>query len=268
MSATWTEKTVLDAIEPRYRKPGNGGSGEYAFLRQVRNAAGFDATRTFDAVAVHLWPSRGFVTDVIEVKVSRSDWLRELKDPAKAEAAFVIGDRFIVAAPSGIIQVGELPPGWGLLEVTEKRTRMSVAPECRSKGRTTFPAGFVVAMLRAAGAAATTTPDDREVERRLSVELAKAHEREDQRVREVQAREREKAVLATTFLNSTRLRLYSEEEAVEQGARVRAALAADSNRSELVKVLGFQRDRLDRMIADLKVGGAADEPPHPRGGGR
>ena len=73
-----TESEMLDLLERHYARTGNGGSGEYAFLRQVRNAAGFDAKRTFDAVVVGLWPSRGHDIHVIEVKVSRSDWQREL----------------------------------------------------------------------------------------------------------------------------------------------------------------------------------------------
>ena len=49
-----TESEMLDILERHYARTGNGGSGEYAFLRQVRNAAGFDAKRTFDAVVVGL----------------------------------------------------------------------------------------------------------------------------------------------------------------------------------------------------------------------
>lgn len=250
----WTEKTVLDAIEPRYRKPGNGGSGEYAFMRQVRNDAGFNASRTFDAVAVHLWPSRGFQVDVLEVKISRSDWLRELNDPAKAEAAFVVGDRFIVAAPAGIVQVGELPPGWGLLEVTPKRVRMTVQPKAHTTGkRDTFRAGFVIAMLRAAGAAALETSDDREVRRRV-----------DEKVREVEAayrklteqqvqQHREHAEYALTVLEHARVGRHLD--AADAGRKIRAALDADRNRDALVSVLRNQHDRLGRMIADLEEPG-------------
>lgn len=248
----WTEKTVLDAIEPRYRKPGNGGSGEYAFLRQVRNAAGFDASRTFDAVAIHLWPSRGFITDVIEVKVSRSDWLRELKEPAKAEAAHTLADRFIVAAPTGIVRSGELPPGWGLLEVSEKRTRMTVTPDRISTSkRTAFPAGFVIALLRAAGAASTATPDDALVNSRVAEIRAALKKDYDAMLQGVVERERERADRALRFADVAGLPGYGEPE--EYGRKVKAALAADRNRDALVAVLNNQRERLDRMITDLQA---------------
>ena len=112
-----TEAKVTELLRQRHSAPGNGGAGEHAFLAQVRNAAGFDANRTFDAVTVGLWPSRGLPVDVWEIKVSRSDWLSELRKPAKAEDACKIADRFWIVAPKGCVKDGELPPTWGLLEV-------------------------------------------------------------------------------------------------------------------------------------------------------
>jgi len=61
-----TEAELLQLLERRHAKQGNGGSGEFAFLTHVRNDGGFSATRTFDAVAVSLWPSRGHAIDVFE----------------------------------------------------------------------------------------------------------------------------------------------------------------------------------------------------------
>jgi hypothetical protein len=113
-----TEADVLALLRRKHTKDGNGGSGEYAFLTHVRNAAGFDANRTIDAIAVSLWPSRGLVIEAFEVKVSRSDWQRELADPRKAEDACRIADRFWIVAPVGVVRAGELPPTWGLIEVT------------------------------------------------------------------------------------------------------------------------------------------------------
>lgn len=119
-----TENIVLDLLRERHSKHGNGGTGEYAFLTHVRNKAGFDAQVTVDAVAMSLWPSRGLTIDVFEVKVSRSDWLREIGKPAKAEAACKMGDRFWVVAPRGVVEDGELPPTWGLMEVHGRKLRV------------------------------------------------------------------------------------------------------------------------------------------------
>lgn len=152
----FTEATMLDLLAAKLNKPGNGGSGEYAFLRHVRNAAGFDASRTFDAISVSLWPSRGLQIDGYEVKVQRGDWTRELKDPAKAEEACRLVDRFWVCAPKGIVRDGELPPTWGLMEPVQVKDTWKLnvkvqAPalnDLTNTRRQSVSRGFLVAMLR------------------------------------------------------------------------------------------------------------------------
>lgn len=56
---------------------------------------------------------------VIEVKVTRSDFLADRKKPHRQEGQEEIGMgnwRYYMA-PEGLIKVGELPAGWGLIEV-------------------------------------------------------------------------------------------------------------------------------------------------------
>jgi hypothetical protein len=155
-----TEGAVTALLRERHNKSGNGGSGEHAFLAQVRNAAGFDSNRSFDAVAMNLWPSRGLTVEVFEIKVSRSDWLRELKKPDKAEDACRLADKFTIVAPAGCVRDGELPPTWGLIEVRGDGTDESpwklrtvkVAPLLHEDPERVkvLPRGFVVGMLRCA----------------------------------------------------------------------------------------------------------------------
>lgn len=154
-----TEAAVVQLLRERHTASGNGGAGEHAFLAQVRNAAGFDATRTFDAVAVNLWPSRGLAIHIFEVKVSRSDWKRELAKPDKAEDACKIADRFSIVAPAGCVKDGELPPEWGLIEVTgdgdskpwklREKVPAKLLREGSPKARP-VSRGLLVGMLRAA----------------------------------------------------------------------------------------------------------------------
>lgn len=89
---------------------------QYAMLYEVRDAAGFQANRSADVMVIGLWPSRGCLVEGMELKVSRSDWLRELKKPQKAEAFFQYCDRWwVIAASMDIVRDGELPPTWGLM---------------------------------------------------------------------------------------------------------------------------------------------------------
>jgi hypothetical protein len=124
MSAAWTERLMLDLIHARYSKD-TGNGPRYVVAEHVRNEAGFggydytwkrrSTLRTADALAVDLWPSSGNVIHGFEVKVSRSDWLTELKDPSKADAFRQYVDHWWLVVPDASIVRGDLPDGWGLL---------------------------------------------------------------------------------------------------------------------------------------------------------
>lgn len=51
---------------------------DWAFLLQVPDGTGMAKSRTADALAMGLWPSKGLNLHGFEVKASRSDWLAEL----------------------------------------------------------------------------------------------------------------------------------------------------------------------------------------------
>lgn len=106
-----TEPQVMSALRVRYAAP------EYALLPQVRNKTGFSGQiRTADALAMSLYPSRGLDLMGFEIKVSRPDWLREKKEPAKAEEIARFCDRWwLVVGDESIVAPAELPPTWGLL---------------------------------------------------------------------------------------------------------------------------------------------------------
>lgn len=147
-----TEEVVLGLLRDRHHNPGNGGSGEWAFCTQVSIGA-----RRVDALAMHLWHSRGFALHAYEVKVSRSDWLREVKVPAKADEVCQHADYFHVVAPARCVRDDELPDGWGLIEVhgdgVERpwKLRAKAKPAKLHRGQTRDRAldrGLVAAMAR------------------------------------------------------------------------------------------------------------------------
>lgn len=96
--------------------------GEWAFLEEVAPRTG-GGTRYADAVAFNLWKSRGYAVHGFEIKVTRADWLRELKNPAKADEVFGYCDHWWVVAAPGIVNPNELPSNWGLLEPAPRRGR-------------------------------------------------------------------------------------------------------------------------------------------------
>ena len=93
---------------------GHFGHGErYAVLFEVRNAAGFNANRSIDAVVMSLWPSLGLELWGMEIKVNRYDWTRELNNPKKASDVFHHFDRWFLVAPDGVAKSDEIPGPWG-----------------------------------------------------------------------------------------------------------------------------------------------------------
>jgi hypothetical protein len=116
-----SELVVLRRLRTRYgREYGNGM--RWVFCTHVRDAAGFDGLRTADAVALDLWPSKGLELHGFEVKISRADWLRELKHPDKHRGVGRYCDRWWLVVPDRtIVRAGELPTDWGLIECREPK---------------------------------------------------------------------------------------------------------------------------------------------------
>lgn len=89
-------------------------AGEWAYFEEVRQKP--SGGRSADAVAMNLWSSRGYAVCGFEVKVSRSDWLREKRDGSKAEPIFQFCDRWALVTEKGVVKDGEVPDTWGHIE--------------------------------------------------------------------------------------------------------------------------------------------------------
>jgi hypothetical protein len=120
---------ILDRLEKRYSRP------HWIFLRELRNDTGFQSTRACDALAVGMYHSRGQSLVGFEKKVSRADWLRELREPEKAEAIARFCDQwYVVISDKEIVNLDELPSTWGLLLIVgSKLTTLRDAPTLTPK---------------------------------------------------------------------------------------------------------------------------------------
>lgn len=89
---------------------------QYGLLWEVGNSTGFQCSRHVDALAMSLWPGRGLDLIGMELKVSRTDWVREMKNPGKSEPILKFCNRwYLVAAEASIVKPDELPETWGLM---------------------------------------------------------------------------------------------------------------------------------------------------------
>lgn len=106
---------------------------EWAFFAELRAGTGYTAYRNkrqglynreqrFDAWALNLWPSKNMLRRCFEIKVSRSDFLHEIKHPEKRQAGLLVSNEFYFAVPQGLVQLDEIPAEAGLVEIGEAGT--------------------------------------------------------------------------------------------------------------------------------------------------
>lgn len=158
-----TTKQVRERLHAKY-----GKDGSHAIFFEVPDGTGSDKCRTADAIIMSLWPSRGLDITGLEIKVSRGDWLKELKTPEKSLFFWQQCDYWgLCAGDASIVRTGELPKGWGLMQPYGDGLRWKVLPE-RLERPVVMSRNFIAGLCRAAFK--YEPPDAREV--RLSIQRA------------------------------------------------------------------------------------------------
>ena len=121
---------------------------QYITLEEVRDATGFDGRRTADAMAISLYRSRGKAVWGFEFKVSRSDWLHELKQPEKSESILRYCDYWALVVPDkDLVKPGELPSTWGLY--VAQKTKLKCVVPCPKLDPIPMDRGMLTALLYA-----------------------------------------------------------------------------------------------------------------------
>ncbi|MEN0088212.1 MAG: hypothetical protein AAF737_07240 [Pseudomonadota bacterium] len=160
-----TAADVNEAIKAKY------SGDEWRVWFEVSDATGSRARRRADAVVMNLWPSKGLQLHVFEVKVSRADFMQEMKDLTKSEAIGRFADFFWLACPVGLVAVEEVPQSWGLMELTKGGMRVKKQAPARDKpaelGRP-----FVASVLRS-----LESKDDAAVKAQVEAKLTAEYER-------------------------------------------------------------------------------------------
>lgn len=119
---------------------------QWVFLTQVRSSTG-TADRVADAMAFNMYGSTGFEILGFEIKVSRADFLSELKDMSKSNELMSYCDKwFLVVPDANIVKEGELPKNWGLLVLQEDKLVLKV--KAINQHTVPMPLHFVASLLR------------------------------------------------------------------------------------------------------------------------
>jgi hypothetical protein len=158
---------------------------EWATFLEVHNGTGSTQRRSADAIAMNLFPSRGLRLHGFEFKASRSDWMRELKDPAKSVPIQRYCDHWWIVALPDIVRADELPPNWGLYVL--KGSGLHAIVKAPQLERDPIDPPFLAALLRRAHEFA-----GRELNEEMKKHTAEAEARMEARLEErVQWRTRE-----------------------------------------------------------------------------
>lgn len=116
--------TIHEAIAAKFSHP------HYITMFEVRDSTGFDSRRSADALSIGMYSSRGREITGFEIKFSRSDWLRELKMPEKAEEIGKFCDWFyLVTNDDSIAKLEEIPTPWGWMVLRGSRLKVIKKPE-------------------------------------------------------------------------------------------------------------------------------------------
>lgn len=243
-------------------------NGSHALFYEVSDGVGHTAGRRIDAIGVGIWPSTGQEVHGIEIKVSRSDWKREIANPKKAQDLMRFCNRWYLACPAGVVSADEVPETWGLLTVNgggirEQRKAPRLTPEPLTRH-------FICSLLREAGnvdAAVINTAVNKarvaaegEFKARLEREVAADRTRRERRIEEsVKKVERIEKMVGTPLDNW----LFDDEEFARAIQMVRRSGLAKThnNLSHIFQTLKHQvaaiRAALDE--AGLAVPGEATE---------
>ena len=143
-----TERSMFELLHQRYSQTSQGTSIRWACAEHVRSSASFDARRICDFMAQDLWITGHIQLHGHEVKVSRSDWLRELADPSKADEFRRYCDRWWLVVPDARIVRDDLPDGWGLI-VLDDSGRLRARRPAPVLTPVAHPPTFRAALMRA-----------------------------------------------------------------------------------------------------------------------
>lgn len=114
---------------------GAANLGKYIPLTQVASSTG-GANNIADVMILGAWHSSGNELEGFEVKVSRADWLNEVKNPAKCLPSKQYCHKWwLVIADASMVKDGELPDDWGMmvadrgvLKVVKKAPKLTPVP--------------------------------------------------------------------------------------------------------------------------------------------
>lgn len=111
---------LINLIKDKYPLP------RWATIIELSDGTGYSKRQQIDAAVFSCWPSDGLYRIAFEIKSHRSDWLRELNQPAKRKWVEEEFHETYFLCERDVVKEAEVPEGWGLMLPTKKRDKLRI----------------------------------------------------------------------------------------------------------------------------------------------
>ena len=255
--------SVMRADDVRTAVATHYGQGA-VLVDEVGDTVGFRVRRHMDLLALGCWPSRGLFVHSIEVKVSKGDLAREIRDPEKAESVARYCDQMWIAAPKGVAEPDALPLNWGLYEVNGKGVR--VAKQAKLLEALPLDRGFLMAVVRQC---VKRNSEESEIQGRVNTAVGKALAEQRKVLDAMAARDRESLETTRQELHDLRaaLRTHRHQVTPEKVGKAMDILNSLTGRfGELNKLRGSaekvleEANAIERLALSLCCTDATEKP--------
>ena len=121
-----TAGEVAHALHKMFRSP-EWMAVEELHISGLNRYIDFWAIKIEEQIKPMRYPKKGFEflsIHAIEIKISRQDFMKELKEPAKRLGAELFSNYFSFAAPRGVIELDEIPEGIGYIEIQGNKPKL------------------------------------------------------------------------------------------------------------------------------------------------
>jgi len=142
----YTAEDIMKLLKHKY------DGDKYVVLEEVPDGTGY-GRRWIDAAVFALWPSEGLERMAFEIKVSRSDLIRELGNPVKNKWVKESFHQFWFVGPKDIIEKDEIPNGAGWMY--PRGDKLCILKHCQRNDSPTLNDSLLAAFMRAAAKAIT-----------------------------------------------------------------------------------------------------------------
>lgn len=137
-------ETILQALKNKYGKY----SKSNVIFPELRLGSGYSdiAQRRVDLFMIS--SDKGNYTTAFEIKVSRGDFLKDIKDEFKQRGARLYASNFFYVAPKGMIAPDEMPMWAGLMEYDFERKQFNTKVVAPLQSRNKPSWGLICSIIR------------------------------------------------------------------------------------------------------------------------